>query len=76
MPDFRWTTKSQRGPLRKRVLNVISICLCLAALGLVSLAGCEVQDPSKTTAETTQVPSLSELLFRPTVPVSFATLVP
>jgi hypothetical protein len=51
---------------------MVSICLPLAALGLVSLAGCQVQEQShsKTAAETIQVPSLSELLSRATVAVS------
>ncbi len=50
---------------------MICLCLSLAALGLVSLAGCEVQNPShlETEAETIQVPSLSELFL-------FVTLVP
>ena len=53
---------------------MICICVSLAALGLVSLAGCEVQNPShlKTEAETIRVPSLSELLFGPSVAVSFS----
>ena len=75
MPDFILTIKSQvcqRGPRRNRVLNVLAIGFYLVVLGLLSLAGCEVQDPShlKTAAETIQVPSLSELLFRPSVAVS------
>ena len=54
------------------MLNLIYICLSLAALGLVSLVECEVQNPShlKTEAETIQVPSLPETLSRPSVPVS------
>jgi hypothetical protein len=73
MPDCRWTTKSgcQHGPFRKRTLTMIYICLSLAALGLVSLAGCEVQEGShfNTAAETIQVPCLAELFFRPRVAV-------
>ncbi len=55
---------------------MISICLSLVALGLVSLAGCQVQDqvqePSdlKTAAETIQVRSLPKLLPRASVAVS------
>jgi hypothetical protein len=51
---------------------MISICLSLVALGLVSLAGCQVQEPNdvKTAAETIQVPSLPELLSRASVAVS------
>ncbi len=64
----------QRGPCRKRTLNLIYICLSLAALGLVSLAGCEVQKPSdlKTASETIQVPSLPQLSSRPCVAVSLS----
>ena len=48
------------------------------ALGLVSLAGCQVQDRShlKTAAETMQVPSLAELLSRPSVPLSVSACGP
>jgi hypothetical protein len=52
---------------------MMCIYLSLLALGLISLAGCEVQNPShltETAAETIQVPSLSEHLFRPIVAVS------
>ncbi len=75
MPDFRWTTMSQvcqRGPLRKRTLTMIYICLSISALGLVSLAGCEVHEPGHlmTASETIQVLSLPELLPRPSVSVS------
>jgi hypothetical protein len=57
----------QNGTFRKRTLHMMCLCLSLAALGLVSLAGCEVNNPShfNTEAETMQVPSLSEHLFRP-----------
>ena len=50
---------------------MISICLSLV-LGLVSLAGCQVQEPIdlKTAAETIQVPFLPELLSRASVAVS------
>jgi hypothetical protein len=77
------TQACQRGPSRKRMLNkpmhmMMCIGLSLAALGLVSLAGCEVHNPSHfmTEAETIQVvvPSLSELLFRPSVSVSVSFL--
>jgi hypothetical protein len=56
------------------MLNLIYICLSLAALGLVSLVECEVQNPShlKTEAETIQVPSLPELSSRPSVAVSLS----
>jgi hypothetical protein len=66
----------QRGPFRKRTLHLICMGLSLAALGLVPLDGCEVQNPSplKTEAETIQVPSLSEHLFRPSVAVSVSFL--
>jgi hypothetical protein len=50
----------QRGPFMKRTLHMMCICLSVAAVGLVSLAGCEVQNPShltQTAAETIQVPS-------------------
>ena len=71
----------QRGPFRKRTLNLIYICLSLAAPGLVSLVGCEAQNPShlETEAETIQVPPLPELSSRAQVllfPFLFATLVP
>jgi uncharacterized lipoprotein YajG len=54
---------------------MIYISLSLAALGLVSLAGCEVQEPShlKTASETIQVPSLPELSSRPSVAVSLSS---
>jgi hypothetical protein len=57
----------QHGTVRKRTLHMMYLCLSLAALGLVALAGCEVHNPShfNTEAETMQVPSISELLFRP-----------
>jgi hypothetical protein len=50
---------------------MISICVSLV-LGLVSLAGCQVQEPNdvKTAAETMQVLSLHELLYRASVAVS------
>jgi hypothetical protein len=50
---------------------MVCICLSLAALGLVSLAGGEVREPShlKTASETIQVPSLPEM-SRPSVAVS------
>jgi hypothetical protein len=50
---------------------MIATCLSLV-LGLVSLAGCQVQEPIdlKTEAEAIQVPSLPELLFRASVAVS------
>jgi hypothetical protein len=53
-------------------MHMICTSLSLAALGLGSLAGCEVENPShlKTEAETIQVPSLSEHVFRPSVVVS------
>ncbi len=76
LPDFRWTTKSGcqlqvHQPPRKRALSMIFMCLSLVALGLVSLAGCQVQDHInvKATAETIQVPSLPELLSRPSAAV-------
>jgi hypothetical protein len=42
------------------------MCLSVVALGLVALAGCQVQEHSdlNSTAETIQVPSLPELLSR------------
>jgi hypothetical protein len=48
------------------------MCLSLVALGLVSLAGCQVREHSdlNTTAETIQVPSPPELLSRASVAVS------
>jgi hypothetical protein len=53
---------------------MIYMCLSLAALGLVSLAGCEVQQPNhvKTASETIQVPcpffpSLLNLAYSSTV---------
>jgi hypothetical protein len=51
---------------------MISLCLSLLALGLVSLAGCQVEEPSdvKTAAETIQVPFLPELSSRASVAVS------
>ena len=51
---------------------MIAICLSLVALGLVSLAGCEVEEHSdlKTAAETFQVASLPELSSRASVAVS------
>jgi hypothetical protein len=51
---------------------MVCICLSLAALGLVSLAGGEVREIShlKTASETIQVPSLPEMLSRPRVAVS------
>ena len=54
------------------MLNMVCICLSLAALGLVSLAGGEVRQPShlKTASETIQVPSLPEMLSRPSVAVA------
>jgi hypothetical protein len=59
-------------------LTMISLCLSLVALGLVSLAGCQVQDPGhlKTAAETMQVPSLPEMLSRQVLlcPCLLATL--
>jgi hypothetical protein len=56
------------------MLNLIYICLSLAALGLVSLVECEVHNPShlKTEAETIQVPSLPELSSRRSVAVSLS----
>ncbi len=62
----------RRGPFRKRTLHMICTCLSLAALGLVSLAGCEVENtsPLKTETEIIQVPFLSEHLFRRTVVVA------
>jgi hypothetical protein len=62
----------KHGPFRKRTLHVMCLCLSLAALGLVALAGCEDHNPShfNTEAETMQVPSLSEHLFRPTPVIS------
>ena len=64
----------QRGPFRKRTLTMIYISLSLAALGLVSLAGCEVQERShlNTASETIQVPSRPELSSRPSVAVSLS----
>jgi hypothetical protein len=73
-PDFGRKTKSggqlqdyQRGPLRKRVLNMGLVCLSVLVLRLVSLFGWEDQDPCpiKTLTETIQVPSFPELLSRP-----------
>jgi hypothetical protein len=57
-------------------LNLIYICLSLAALGLVSLVGCEVQKASHLTTdeETIQVPPLPELSSRPSVAVSLSVL--
>ena len=57
----------QHGTVRKRTWHIMCLCLSLSALGLVALAGCEVHNPShfNTEAETMQVPSISELLFRP-----------
>jgi hypothetical protein len=51
---------------------MISLCLSLVALGHVSLAGCQVEEPSdlETAAETIQVPSLPGLLSRASVAVS------
>ena len=62
----------QRGPFKKRTMHMVCTSLSLAALGLGSLAGCEVENPShlKTEAETIQVPSLSEHVFRPSIVVS------
>ena len=51
---------------------MIAMCLSLVALGLVSLAGCQVEEPSDldTAAETIQVPFLPELSSRASVAVS------
>ena len=51
---------------------MITVCLSLVALGHVSLAGCQVEEPSdlETAAETIQVPFLPELLSRESVAVS------
>jgi hypothetical protein len=72
-PDVNLTV-CQRGPFRKRTLTMIYISLSLAALGLVSLAGCEVQERShlNTASETIQVPSRPELSSRPSVAVSLS----
>jgi hypothetical protein len=67
---MRTWSKCERGALRKR--GLLSMCLSVVALGLVSVAGCQVQEHSdlNTTAETIQVPSLPELLSRASVAVS------
>ena len=54
--NFYFTQACQRGslPWKKRTLKLIYVCLSLAALGFVSLAGCEDQKPSHLT-ETVRV---------------------
>ena len=59
--NFYFTQACQRGslPWKKRTLKLIYVCLSLAALGFVSLAGCEDQKPSHLTETVSVCVSLS-----------------